>query len=104
MTFEQACTPDVLLPLMKRKFDNQAAGLVIERVDVRRCDNGYVHLFAISRHDPTGPANFEDEQLFMHFVDGQWQSISEGTGISCSDTDLRPEEVLTACRALGYGS
>jgi len=104
MAFEQACTPDVLLPLMKRKFDNPAAGLVIERVDIRRCANGYVHLFAISRQNPTGPANFENEQLFMHFVDGQWQSISEGTGISCSDTDLRPAEMFTACRALGYRS
>ena len=99
-----ACAPAVLLPLMKRMFDQPAAGLVIERVTVKRCRNGYVHLFAISRHNPTGSSNFENEQLFMHFVGGQWQSISEGTGISCSDTDLRPRAMLTACRALGYRS
>jgi hypothetical protein len=102
MTFARACRPGVLLPLMKRKFDKPAVGLVIDRVNVKRCRNGYVHLFAISRRNPTGESNFEDEQLFMHFVDGQWQSISEGTGISCSDPDLRPEEMFTACRALGY--
>jgi hypothetical protein len=62
----------------------------------------YVHLFAVSRQNPTGSANFENEQLFMRFVGGHWQSISEGTGISCGDTDLRPKEMLTACRALGY--
>jgi hypothetical protein len=92
----------VLLPLMKRRFDAPAVGLVIERVDIRRCGNGYVHLFAISSQNPPGQPNMESEQLFMHFVDGQWQSVSEGTGISCNDTDLRPEELLTACRALGY--
>jgi hypothetical protein len=104
MTFAQACTPIVLLPLMKRRFDKPAAGLVIEKVNIKRCRNGHVHLFAISRHNPTGYSNFENEQLFMHFVGGHWRSISEGTGISCSDTDLRPEEMLTACRALGYRS
>jgi hypothetical protein len=48
LTFAQACTPALLLPLMKRRFDDPAAGLVIERVDIKRCRNGYVHLFAIS--------------------------------------------------------
>jgi hypothetical protein len=104
MTFARACTSAVLLPLMKRRFDEPAAGLVIERVDIRRCRNGYAHLFAISRPNPPGESSFENEQLFMHFADGQWRSISEGTGISCSDTDLRPAEMLTACRALGYRS
>ena len=30
---------------------------------------------------------FENEQLFLRFVDGQWQSVAEGTGISCDDED-----------------
>jgi hypothetical protein len=99
---EQACTRDVLLPLMKAKFDDPAAGLVIEDVDIKRCQGGYVHLFAISRRNSTG-SNFDNEQLFMRFVDGEWQSVSEGTGISCHDPDIRPE-LLVACRVLGYVS
>jgi hypothetical protein len=102
ISFAQACTPEVLLPLMKSKFDNPAGELVIERVDIERCRNGYAHIFAISRRNPTGHPQYENEQLFLHYVDGQWQSVSEGTGISCDDTDLRPEELFSACRALGY--
>jgi hypothetical protein len=93
----------VLLPLMKRRFDDPGIGLVIDDVDIQRCRGGYVHLFAVSRQGPTGPS-FENEQLFLRFVDGEWQSVAEGTGISCSDPALEPAEVVAACRALGYRS
>jgi hypothetical protein len=97
----QACTSEVLLPLMKRKFDDPSRELVIERVDIKRCRNGYAHVFAISRRNPPGDPQYENEQLFLQLMDGQWQSVAEGTGISCSDDDLRPE-LVAPCRGLGY--
>jgi hypothetical protein len=101
-TLARACTPEVLLPWMKRRFDDPSKGLVIERVYIKRCLNGYAHVFAITRRNPPGdPRQYENEQLFLHLVDGQWQSIAEGTGISCSDDDLRPE-LVAPCRGLGY--
>jgi hypothetical protein len=99
--FAQACTSNVLLPLLKRRFDDPSKELVIERVDIRRCRNGYAHVFAITRRNPPGDPQYENEQLFLRFVNGEWQSVSEGTGISCSDEDLRPE-LAEACRRLGY--
>jgi hypothetical protein len=96
-----ACSQETLLPLMKQKFDNRAQGLIIERVAIRRCRNHYAHVFAIT--GPTGipGTNYENEQLFLRYVNGQWESIAEGTGISCSDPDIRAN-LLFACRALGY--
>jgi hypothetical protein len=90
---------------MKRKFDDPARELIIDRVDIRRCRNGYAHVYAVTRENPPGhPRHEPREQLFLYFEGGQWQSVSEGTGISCSDHDLRPAQLLTACRALGYRS
>jgi uncharacterized protein involved in copper resistance len=96
-----ACAPDAFLPLMKRKFDDPATGLVIERVEVKRCRNNYAHVFAITAADPSGRSEYENEQLFLRRVNGRWESVAEGTGISCEDPDPRPE-MLPACRALGY--
>ena len=86
---------------MKQKFDNRAPDLIIERVDIRRCRNHYAHVFAIT--GPTGlpGTNYENEQLFLRYVNGQWASIAEGTGLSCSDSDIRAN-LRSACRALGY--
>ena len=86
---------------MKRKFDDPATGLIIARVDVKRCRNNYAHVFAITAPDPSGRSEYENEQLFLRRVNGRWVSVAEGTGISCEDPDLRPE-MLSACRALGY--
>jgi hypothetical protein len=97
----QACSSEVLLPLMKRKFDDPSRGLVIERVRIERCRNGYAHVFAVTRRNPPGPNQYENEQLFLRLVDGQWQSVAEGTGISCRDDDVRPE-LAAVCRGLGY--
>jgi hypothetical protein len=96
-----ACTPEAFLPLLKRKFDDPATGLIIERVDVKRCRNNYAHVFAIPAADPSGQSSYESEQLFLRRVAGRWESVIEGTGISCDDPDIRPE-LLSACRALGY--
>jgi hypothetical protein len=98
---QDACSQETLLPLMKQKFDNQAPGLIIERVDIKRCRNHYAHVFAVT--GPTGSAstNYENEQLFLRYVNGRWESIAEGTGISCDDPDIR-SNLVSACRALGY--
>lgn len=87
---------------MKRKFDDPAIGLSIESVEIERCRNDYAHVFAITRRNPPeDPNQYENEQLFLHFVEGQWQSVAEGTGISCGDNDLL-SELVAPCRALGY--
>jgi hypothetical protein len=98
---QNACTPARLLRLMKQKFDDQANKLIIERVDIKRCRNHYAHVFAIAAANPPGQPQYENEQLFLRYVNGHWESVAEGTGISCDDPDL-PAELRTACRALGY--
>ena len=100
MAFEMACTQEVLLQTLKSRFDDPATGLIIERADIRRCRGGYAHVFAVTERHASG-SRFENEQLFLRFVDGQWQSVAEGTGISCDDEDKTPEHAA-ACIALGY--
>jgi hypothetical protein len=96
-----ACTEQTLLPLMRQRFDDPDTGLSIERVNIKRCRNHYAHVFAITAADASGRHEYENEQLFLRYVNGRWESVIEGTGISCKDTDLRAE-LLMACRALGY--
>ena len=86
---------------MKQKFDDPANKLIIERVDIKRCRNHYAHVFAITAANPSGQPQYENEQLFLRDVNGHWESVAEGTGISCDDPDLLAE-LRTACRALGY--
>jgi hypothetical protein len=98
---QNACTQETLLPLMKHKFDDPGTKLIIERVDIKRCRNHYAHVFAITAANPSGQPQYENEQLFLRWANGRWQSVAEGTGISCDDPDLLAE-LRTACRALGY--
>jgi hypothetical protein len=98
---DAACTSQAMLPLLKQKFDNPSSQLTIVRADIKRCRNGYAHVFAISRHNPPGHAQYENEQLFLRDVNGSWQSVAEGTGIACSDADITAA-MLRACRALDY--
>jgi hypothetical protein len=100
-TSHAACTSQSILPLLKRKFDNPSSELTIVRADIRRCRNGYAHVFAISGHNPPGHPQYENEQLFLRDVNGSWQSMAEGTGIACSDADITAA-MLRACRALDY--
>lgn len=100
-TAHAACTSRALLPLLKRKFDNPASELTIVRADIKRCRNGYAHVFAISRHSPPGHPEYDNEQLFLRDVNGSWQSVAEGTGIACTDANITAA-TLHACRALDY--
>jgi hypothetical protein len=100
-TRNAACSSGAILPLLKRKFDNPSGELAIVRADIKRCRNGYAHVFAISRHNPPGHPQYENEQLFLRDVNGAWQSVAEGTGIACSDADITAA-MLRACRALDY--
>jgi len=93
------CSSRAILPLLKRKFDS--GELVIVRADIKRCRNGYAHVFAISRPNPPGHPQYENEQLFLRDVNGAWQSVAEGTGIACGDADITAA-MLRACRALDY--
>ena len=98
---QDACTQATLLPLMKQKFDDPATGYVIERVDIRRCRNRYAHVFAVTAANASGQRQYENEQLFLRYVNGHWESVEEGTGIYCEDPDIHAG-LLAACRALGY--
>ncbi len=100
-TSHAACTSQALLPLLKHKFDNPSSELTIVRADIKRCRNGYAHVFAIPRHNPRGHPQYDNEQLFLRDAGGSWQSVAEGTGIACSDADISAA-MLHACRALDY--
>jgi hypothetical protein len=99
-SFHAACTSRVLLPLMKSKFDHPSAGTVIIGVRIERCRHGYAHVYAIPRTNPPGQTQL-GEQLFLLYLDGSWRSVSEGTGLTCSDPDSS-RALLRACTALGY--
>ena len=101
-TFDIACSQEVLLQTLKTRFEGPTSGMVIEGVNVRRCRNGYAHVFTIAKSTGSPPAALENEQLFLRFVDGQWQSVAEGTGISCEYDGDRFPELAAACLALGY--
>jgi hypothetical protein len=85
-----ACTANKLLAL-KRKFDGRSPG-ADTRVQIERCRNDYARVFS--------PAS-EGEQIFLRYLNGSWRSVSEGTGLSCSDSDIS-RALLRACTALGY--
>jgi hypothetical protein len=88
--------------LLKQKLDDPSTELIIERVDIRRCRNGYAHVFAVPRQNPPEDQHqYESEQLFLRDIGGSWQIVESGTGISCNDSDIRAP-LLQACRALGY--
>jgi hypothetical protein len=86
---------------MKQKFDDPANKLIIERVDVKRCRNHYAHVLAITAANPQGQPQYESEQVFLRYVNGHWESVVEGSGISCDDPDMLAA-LHRACRALGY--
>lgn len=66
------------------------------RVEVAECRGGYARAF----YHPKA-TNLETEQLFLADVDGAWTVLTFGTGIDCTDDDLRPVGLETACIALG---
>jgi hypothetical protein len=98
--FRAACTSKVLLAHLKKQLDDPARELVVDRVEVDRCRNGYVHVYAIPRMNPPDHPQYDPDQLWLRYRDGTWTTVAEGSGIACSDTDI-DQALLTACRALG---
>jgi hypothetical protein len=96
-----ACTTHAILPLLKHQFDSRSGELTIVGADIQRCRNGYAHVFAISRPNPPGHPQYDNQQLFLRDVNGAWQSVAEGSGIACADADITAA-MLRACRALDY--
>jgi len=101
LSFEEACTSEVLLPLMRERFDAPSQDLVIKSVQIERCRGGYAHVFAIPRENPAAGPQYESEQLYLRFAAGEWESVEEGTGITCQDSDISGA-FIEACEALGY--
>jgi hypothetical protein len=77
-----------------------AEGLVIERVEVATCRNGFARVFATPRPSPS-LVNTQTEQFFLRYTGGRWEVVTYGTGVSCQDPDLRPPELEELCRGLG---
>ena len=86
---------------MKQKFDDPANNLIIERVDIKRCRNHYAHVLAITAANPQSQSQYESEQIFLRYVNDHWESVAEGSGISCADPEMLAA-LHRACRALGY--
>jgi hypothetical protein len=93
------CTSAAILPTLRAEFTVEIVG-----VDIRECQNGYARVFAQpdqSTCGQTGGSCYENEQVFLRDDGGSWVYITSGTGIACTDPDLRPPELETACVALG---
>jgi hypothetical protein len=90
-----SCTPTTFDAVVRAELDPD--GAIPGSVEVAECQNGYARVY----YRPDAP-NYETEQLFLRAEDGGWMILTYGTGIDCAtDTDLRPPELLDACRALG---
>jgi hypothetical protein len=76
---QEGCSPRMLLAL------NHHFGTT--QIRIERCRNGYAHVFS--------PPS-DGEQYFLRYLDDSWHSVSEGTGLSCSDPDIS-RAVFRAC-------
>jgi hypothetical protein len=94
-----SCDPSAFLPVV-RQFDDPDVELAIEGVDVAACRNGYARVYAVARENPTGHPQHENEQVFLRDVDGSWEVVSSGTGVTCGDGDLAAV-LVEVCEGLG---
>lgn len=86
------CTAAAMQDVVVRALGTNIEGTV----KVAECRGGYARAF----YQPKA-TNLETEQLFLADVDGAWTVLTYGTGIECTDDDLRPAELEKACVALG---
>lgn len=92
-----ACSQELLLPMVKSWLDDPAHELVITRLDMQGCRNGYALLYPVPRRNPAGHPGFDAPALFVRQApDGAWRVIGLGTGIGCPSRDY-----VEACSALG---
>jgi hypothetical protein len=94
------CSKDYLVPWFKSFIDGTAEDLVIVDAEVVACRNGYAHVYAIPQRNPEGQNQYDSEQFWLKWEDGDWVGVAQGTGITCSDPDRTPEHAA-ACDALG---
>ena len=87
------CDPAAILAVIRQQVDVVGSW---GSVDIQECRNGYARVYAHLRATPQGDA----EQVFLRDVNGSWQVITSGTGISCSDQDIGAD-LRDACEALG---
>ena len=92
------CSKQALLAFLRTAIEFENSSVPIEDVDVKGCQGGYAHVFTLPKPKP--PAQYEQEQLFLHWEDGRWVIVDSGTGIACSDPDAS-RGLVAACRALG---
>lgn len=94
------CSADYLVPWFKSFIDGTAPDLIIVDAEVVACRDGYAHVYAIPQQNPEGQNQYDSEQFWLKWEDGDWVGVAQGTGITCSDTDRTPEHAA-ACDALG---
>jgi hypothetical protein len=94
------CSPAYLVPWFKSFIDGTAPDLVIVDAEVVACANGYAHVYAIPQQNPEGQNQYDSEQFWLKWEDGDWVGVAQGTGITCADADRTPEHAA-ACDALG---
>lgn len=97
-----SCEPDAFVPVLSDAYDDPDANLRVVEARVERCRNGYAQVFAVpdqSACEPGVGGCFETEQVFFREIDGEWEIVTSGTGISCDDVDLEPD-LADACAAL----
>ena len=94
------CSAAYLVPWFKSFIDGTAPDLVIVDADVVACRNGYAHVWAVPQRNPEGSNQYDAEQFWLKWEDGDWVGVAQGTGIACSDPDRTPEHAA-ACDALG---
>lgn len=93
-----------MLPVVANALND--AHVTITSVLVRECRNQYAHVTGYVDQSGCPPVSkgrcYQNANVFLKAVAGEWQYIIEGSGLACDDPDQRtPTEFVTACIALG---
>jgi hypothetical protein len=76
----------------------------IVTLHIQQCRNGYARVFAVPsnvRCGQPGDSCYNNEQVFLKDVGGNWTYLDSGSGIDCADPHGIPAIDAAACRALG---
>lgn len=97
------CDPEAMLPVIRESIDPRSdLGRFWDKVDIKECQNGYAHVFAITGGPPPPPGTQLEgsEQVFLQDIAGEWNMLSSGSGLDCYPGSV-PEDLKDACAALG---
>jgi hypothetical protein len=98
-----SCAADALLPIVAGLFPANSAWNPTT-VNVEVCQAGFVQLVAVMNQEdcPTpGVSCRDDPKVWLQDVDGIWTYLATGTGIGCSQGEIRSPTIEAACMGLG---